>query len=165
MHSSKYFSALKTRPKTIICCHLSNSNAIADRILKAMNKYFNWKFDVISCHFAFHYFLADEIRFQQTLDNINKLLNVNGYVIMTLFDGQRVHEYIEKEGKDGVVENYVDVKGIRTLVHSITKKYDINDKSKVEKNGNNIMFKETNQEKNDENIIDLNNIFFKTECV
>lgn len=109
--------------------------------IKAMDKYFNNKFDVISCHFAFHYFLADEIRFQQTLDNINKLLNINGYVIMTLFDGQRVHQYIEKEGKDGVVENYVDVKGIRTLVHSITKKYDINDKSKVEKNGNNIMFK------------------------
>lgn len=109
--------------------------------VRAMNKYFTWKYDVISCHFAFHYFLASEERFNVALNNIKTLLNNGGYVILTLFDGQRVNEYIEKEGKDGVVENYVDVNGIKTLVHKIEKKYDINDKEKVVKKDGKIMFK------------------------
>lgn len=111
---------------------------ISDYNTRAMNKYFNWKFDVISCHFAFHYFLENENRLQTTINNMNKLLNNGGYVILTLFDGQEVHKYL---GDNNEVENYIDVKGIRTLIHKITKKYDINDKNKVVKNGNKIMFK------------------------
>ena len=103
--------------------------------VNAMNKYFKNKFDVISCHFAFHYFLENEERFNQTLANIDQLLNKNGYIILTLFDGQLVNEYIEKEGKDGVVENYIDIKGIRTLIHRITKKYDINSNTTEKRNG------------------------------
>ena len=103
--------------------------------VNAMNKYFKNKFDVISCHFAFHYFLENEERFNQTLANIDQLLNKNGYIILTLFDGQLVNEYIEKEGKDGVVENYIDIKGIRTLIHRITKKYDIKSNTTEKRNG------------------------------
>ena len=84
-----------------------------------MNKYFKYHFDVISCHFAFHYFLATEDRFEQTLKNIELLLNHGGYIILTLFDGQLVNEYIEKEGKDGVVENYIDVNGIKIRVTNL----------------------------------------------
>lgn len=111
---------------------------ISDYNTRAMKKYFNWKFDVISCHFAFHYFLENEERFKTAINNMNKLLNNGGYVILTLFDGQEVHKYL---GDKNEVENYIDVKGIKTLVHKITKKYDINDKNKIIKNGNKIMFK------------------------
>lgn len=103
-----------------------------------MKKYFNWKFDVISCHFAFHYFLENEDRLQTSINNMNKLLNSGGYVILTLFDGQEVHKYL---GNNDVVENYIDIKGIKTLIHKITKKYDINDTNKVIKKNNKIIFK------------------------
>ena len=109
--------------------------------IRLMNKYFKYHFDVISCHFAFHYFLATEDRFEQTLKNIELLLNHGGYIILTLFDGQLVNEYIEKEGKDGVVENYIDVNGIKTLVHKITKKYNTNDKDRIKIVENKKIFK------------------------
>lgn len=103
-----------------------------------MKLYFKQDYDIISCQFAFHYFLESEKTLQTAINNINKLLKPNGYVLITCFDAQKVHKFLGNENK---IINYADINGIKTPIHSIEKKYDINDKDKVIKNNNKIIFK------------------------
>ena len=103
-----------------------------------MKLYFKQDYDIISCQFSFHYFLENEKTLQTAINNINKLLKSNGYVLITCFDAQKVHKYL---GKDNKIINYADVNGIKTPIHSIERKYNINDKDKIIKNNNKIIFK------------------------
>ena len=106
--------------------------------IEKMKKYFKQDYDIISCQFSFHYFLESEQTLQTAINNINKLLKNNGYVLITCFDAHKVHKYLGNENK---IVNYIDINGIKTPIHSIEKKYDINDKDKIINNNNNIIFK------------------------
>lgn len=106
--------------------------------INKMKKYFIQNYDIISCQFSFHYFLETEETLQTAINNINKLLKPKGYIIITCFDAQKVHKYLGNENK---IINYVDINGIKTPIHSIEKKYDINDKNKIIKNNNKLIFK------------------------
>ena len=110
-------------------------NIKSDENTRKMNKYFNYHYDVISCHFSFHYFLRTEETLEQTIKNMDKLLNNNGYVILTLFDGKLVDKFL---GNKESVESYININGIKTLVHKITKRYD---NKKVIKKDNKTIFK------------------------
>jgi hypothetical protein len=91
---------------------------------KLLDKTFNdIQFDILNCQFAFHYLFKDEISIKNTLDNIDKYLKKDGYLILTLFDGNLVDKSFDPEGKINAF--YTDEEtGKRTKLFEIIKKYD-----------------------------------------
>ena len=92
------------------------------------------KYDVLSCQFAFHYFLSDEISWKNTLDNINKTIADEGLLIITTFDGERVNKILNEN--NGQYTLYISKNGEKILYHDIIKKYD--EKQKIFGIGNQI---------------------------
>ena len=45
------------------------------------------KFDVINCQFAMHYFMKNKVTFNNFINNVDRYLKVNGFLIGTAFDG------------------------------------------------------------------------------
>ena len=98
---------------------------------RLFNKFFSWNnnrtiFDIINCQFAIHYFLSDEISFNNFLENINKYLREGGYFIFTTFDGDLVKEKLKD--KENYQEFY-DENGEKKLLFEIKKMYNENSKS------------------------------------
>lgn len=100
------------------------------------NKYLSGKFkyDVISCIYSFHYFPQNEEAWNNTCNNINKLLAINGYLIITCFDAHRVEKVLKDN--NGEFTQYLDISGNRVMYHSIQKLFD--DYKKVYGPGNKI---------------------------
>ena len=94
-------------------------NEIKDvSLLKFYNK-LNGGFDVVSCQFAIHYMFRDDESLEAFCDNVDKVLNTNGYFIGTCMDGNKVNTLLSKS-KDGVSEGiYKD-----NVLWMIEKKYD-----------------------------------------
>ena len=63
--------------------------------INTMNTYFNQKFDILNIQFAFHYFLQNEETWINACNNINQMLNNDGYVIITCFDAKLVNKILE----------------------------------------------------------------------
>lgn len=53
-------------------------------------------FDRINCQFAIHYFLKNKTIWENFCDNINKHLNVGGFMLITCFDSKRVLKLLKK---------------------------------------------------------------------
>jgi hypothetical protein len=49
------------------------------------------KFDIFNCQFMFHYLFENDMTFNNVCDNINKYLNKDGYMIITINDGKILH--------------------------------------------------------------------------
>lgn len=49
------------------------------------------KFDLISCQFAFHYFMKNKQTIQNIYQIINYFLKINGYFMFTSYDGEMIH--------------------------------------------------------------------------
>jgi SAM-dependent methyltransferase len=97
---------------------------------KSIEKVFtdNKEFDVFNSQFAIHYLFSNETKVSNFVDNIKKYLKKDGYILMTLFDADIVHNYI----KDGnYTATYTDEEGNRNKLFEIVKKYngDIKDKT------------------------------------
>jgi SAM-dependent methyltransferase len=89
-----------------------------------MNKYFGSdakKFDVVNCQFVMHYFLKDQITWDNFKSNLNKTLKPGGFFIATHFDAKKVIEYLGKE--QSKAEYITDDKGKKQKLFEIIKKY------------------------------------------
>jgi len=88
-------------------------------------------FDVISCMFAFHYFLMNQDTFYNIFDTINNNLKIGGIFMGTCFDGNLVKQRLTKPFTDehfkielvslneGLFGNKINVKQIDNLSSSI----------------------------------------------
>jgi SAM-dependent methyltransferase len=94
-----------------------------NRIL--INKYFgsqSTKFDVVNCQFVMHYFLKDQISWDNFKFNLNKTLKDGGLFIASHFDAKRVVDYVGKE--QSKAEYITDDKGKKQKLFEIIKKYE-----------------------------------------
>lgn len=80
------------------------------------------KFDIVTCHFAIHYFFSDYDRLTGFLNNVHQNLKTNGYFIGTCLDGVTLYDKLNKS-KDGIMEKYQDPDQHK-LIWRIKKKYD-----------------------------------------
>jgi mRNA (guanine-N7-)-methyltransferase len=62
------------------------------------------QFNIISCQFAFHYYLQSEEKFKNVCRDISNLLQPGGYFIGSVLDGKQVHEIL-KSSKDKCFKN------------------------------------------------------------
>jgi SAM-dependent methyltransferase len=96
-----------------------------------LNKYFGAesnKFDVVNCQFVMHYFLKDQLTWENFKSNLNKTLKPGGFFIATHFDAKRVTEYIGNE--QSKAEYITDDKGTKQKLFEIIKKYSEPEKGK-----------------------------------
>jgi len=79
------------------------------------------KFDVFNFQFSIHYLFANKQTITNMISNIKTYLNDSGYILITIFDADRVHKLL----KDGEYKSmYTDEDGNRNILYSIKKKYD-----------------------------------------
>ena len=74
--------------------------------------------DVISCQFAFHYFLKNKKTLENVFNNIDTFLKKGGYFIFTTFDGGLVHEKVKN--------NELNIQKNKKTIVKIKKKYNNN---------------------------------------
>ena len=80
----------------------------------------NNKFDVFNCQLMFHFLLKNETTFDNFCKNVNNYLNDDGYIIITTFNGNMLHELFKKNnGKiiskynlDGVEKTFFEFKAL-----------------------------------------------------
>lgn len=80
------------------------------------------RFHVINHSLMFHYLLKDDLTLDTHLHNINKLLKLNGTVLITTMDGAMIHKNFDKEGK--ISQYYKDANGDEQLLFEWIRKYD-----------------------------------------
>jgi SAM-dependent methyltransferase len=106
---------------------LSISSENKNSIEKVFTK--DKEFDVFNSQFAIHYLFSNDTKISNLVDNIKTFLKNDGYILMTLFDADIVHNYVKDSGK--YTATYTDEEGNRNKLFEIVKKYngDIKDKS------------------------------------
>lgn len=80
------------------------------------------KFDVINCQFSIHYYLSDDISWNNFCKNIKTHIANNGYFLVTTFDGETVKRKLGNKNKINV--GYTDNHGNKTTFFEIVKMYD-----------------------------------------
>tara|TARA_A100001015_G_scaffold195109_1_gene217497 strand:- start:2450 stop:3400 length:951 start_codon:yes stop_codon:yes gene_type:complete len=55
------------------------------------------KFDVINCQFAMHYFMKNKVTFNNFINNIDRYLKLNGFLIGTAFDGLSIFNLMKNK--------------------------------------------------------------------
>lgn len=80
------------------------------------------KFDVLSCQNALHYFLKDEISWNNFKSNLNQTLRNGGYFMVTHMDAKKVIKALEN--KNTITYEYTDNEGNKEKLFEIIKKYD-----------------------------------------
>jgi SAM-dependent methyltransferase len=96
-----------------------------------INKYFgpsSASFDIVNCQFVMHYFLKDQLTWDNFKSNLNKTLKPGGFFIATHFDAKKVKEYIGNE--QSKAEYVTDDKGVKQKLFEIIKKYQEPEKDK-----------------------------------
>jgi SAM-dependent methyltransferase len=81
----------------------------------------NRKFDSISSQFVIHYLFGNTTSINNLIDNIKNYLKKDGYVLLTLFDADRVDKSFDTNNK--ITSTYTDKDGKRTILYEIVKKY------------------------------------------
>ena len=66
-----------------------------------------YKFDVINCQLALHFFLKNDVTWSNYCDNLNKFLEDDGYFLVTTFDGDLIHKQFKKSN-GSFSSNYTD---------------------------------------------------------
>jgi len=97
--------------------NLSNENK--ESIDKIFTK--NRKFDDISSQMVIHYLFGNTTSINNLVENIKTFLKKDGYVLLTLFDPDRIHPYFDENNK--ITSTYTDKDGKRTILYEIVKKY------------------------------------------
>jgi SAM-dependent methyltransferase len=85
----------------------------------------NTKFDVINSQFSIHYMFEDNKSVENLLVNINNNLKDGGYILLTLFDGNKIYDLLK--GKENYTSTYIDENGDRIKLFEIIKKYEDTD--------------------------------------
>ncbi len=86
------------------------------------------KFDVIACQNAVHYFLKDDLTWNNFKSNINQTIRSGGYFMITHMDAKKVVKALEN--KDKITYEYTDNDGNKEKLFEIIKKYDIKNPDK-----------------------------------
>lgn len=86
------------------------------------------KFDIISSQFVIHYLFSDSTSIKNLISNIQNFLKKDGYILLTLFDGDLVHK---KFTDNKIVSSYTNEDGQRIKLFEIIKKYDGDIKNKT----------------------------------
>ena len=102
--------------KSKILNYSKESEKIIDKVIG------NKKFDIINSSMAIHYLFKNENTLKNLLDNIKKHLNVGGYVLLTLFDCDRVMNMLDDN--KSVASYYTDDEGRKNKFFEIVKKFD-----------------------------------------
>lgn len=105
-----------------------------ERFIKYLS---NFKYDIVSCMFSFHYFLENEQSWNNTCDNINRLLKDDGYLIITCLDAHRIEKVLKEN--NGKYDQYLTINNEKIPFHSIHKMFD--EYQKIYKYGNKINIK------------------------
>jgi SAM-dependent methyltransferase len=79
------------------------------------------KFDTFSSQFVIHYLFGNKTSIDNMVENINDFLRKDGYILLTLLDGDLVHKKFG-EGTT-LTSNYTDTEGQRNKLFEIVKKY------------------------------------------
>lgn len=98
---------------------------LRENICDKLSENANCKFDLISCHFAIHYFFETETTWKNFFNTIDKNIKSNGKFMFTCFDGKRVHKMLDKIKKNQKLEFKIKEK----VVLGFTKLYDGRKKS------------------------------------
>lgn len=97
---------------------LSNYSKESEKIIDKIIG--NKKFDVINSSFAIHYLFKNDNTLSNLLSNIQKHLIKNGYILLTLFDAEKV---MEKFKNDVFTSYYTDENGKKNKFFEIKKKF------------------------------------------
>ena len=81
----------------------------------------NKSFDNISSQFVIHYLFGNQTSINNLVDNIKTYLRKDGYILLTLFDPERIEPLFDANGK--ITSTYTDKEGQRTILYEIVKKY------------------------------------------
>ena len=79
------------------------------------------RFDTFSSQFVIHYLFGNTTSIDNLVHNINNFLRKDGYILLTLLDGDLVHEKFGDSTT--IISNYTDDEGQRTKLFEIVKKY------------------------------------------
>jgi hypothetical protein len=97
---------------------------VNDKTITLIDKYLSGKikYDFINCQFAVHYFFRDTDTLAGFLRNVNDHLAVDGYLVLTCFDGHLVERMLNN--KDSYTGYYFNTNGAKTKLFEIVKKYE-----------------------------------------
>ena len=73
-------------------------------------------FDVINCQFAMHYFMKNKVTFNNFINNVDRYLKKNGFLIATAFDGLSIFNLLKKN-------NYIEYTNKNKTLFKIEKLY------------------------------------------
>jgi SAM-dependent methyltransferase len=88
----------------------------------------NYKtFDVMNAQFTIHYYFANDDSLNNFLNNIKKYLRQHGFLIITTFDANIVHNTFNSDGK--INSEYMSSDGNKSLLYDIHRLYPSNTKN------------------------------------
>lgn len=90
-------------------------------------------YDRISCQLAIHYFLENNVIWNNFLENINNNLMPGGQLLISTFDADRIIELLGDN--KNYVANYDNTNGEQKVLFEIVKKYTKDQASNIKKNG------------------------------
>ena len=79
------------------------------------------KFDIINCQFSLHYYLSDQISWNNFMTNIKKHLSDHGYILITCFDGNLISNTLKTKNK--ITISHTDQSGNKITFVDIVKIY------------------------------------------
>lgn len=81
----------------------------------------NEKYGLINSQFTLHYYLSDDVSWDNFCQNINDHLEPSGYILITTFDGELVNKYLEESNRLEI--SYTDNNGENAVFFDIRKMY------------------------------------------
>lgn len=79
------------------------------------------KYDIINIQFSIHYYLSDELSWENFCKNVRDHLTDDGYLLITCFDGKMVYDKLY--GKQKMTISYTDNLGNKEIFFEIIKGY------------------------------------------
>lgn len=83
----------------------------------------NQKFDIVNCQFTIHYIFNNESNVKKYFNNINKLLKKGGYLFISCFDADTVHNELQKHNGKFIINDDTNINDI-DILFSIEQQYE-----------------------------------------
>ncbi len=83
---------------------VDSQKKVIPNALDSIDKYLTGKikYDFINCQFAIHYFLKDDLSWENFLTNIKTNIAKNGHIVITTFDAYLVENFLNKKESNSV---------------------------------------------------------------
>ncbi len=101
-----------------------NENLIRNIFGQDKDKLSNRKFDVFNCSIMIHYLFKDDISINNFCNNINNYLADDGYLLISTFDGDMIHNEFIKN--NGIINSHYVVDGEKKKLFEFKMLYDKN---------------------------------------